>query len=177
MAPFGVLLLVYGEPSWISFGIGLGIALLGEVIRVWGVGYAGGATRKAVLEAPRLVTAGPYAYVRHPLYLGNMLMGLGGVMMAIGKAGWLFMGLFVLLYLIFYGTMYGILMPLEEDFLHRRFGEAYSRYQQQTPRLIPKLKPYGFPEGTYRWAAALRSEVHTFIPFCILTVIMGLKIR
>lgn len=181
MAPFGIFLLVFGKPSVTSFEIGLLLALCGEAIRLWGVGYAGRATRKEVLEAGSLVTAGPFAYVRHPLYLGNALSGLGGTIMAAGKLGASAAALFFLVFILFYGTIYGILMPLEEEFLEDRFGEAYVMYKKRTPRIIPAIFrgiPGSIPPtGSFSWSRAFASELHTLIPFFALIVLMALKIQ
>ena len=177
MAPFGILILVVGKPSAASFGIGLFVALIGEAVRLWGVGYAGGATRKGVLDAPRLVTAGPYARARHPLYLGNSLMGLGGTIMAAGNASVFLAGILFLTFLLFYGTVYGILIPAEEEFLEKQFGEEYARYKKETRRIIPRMKPYGDRRGEFSWSRAFGSEVHTLVPFLVLVILMAIKIR
>src|SRR6187402_1723652 len=54
----------------------LGIAL-GLALRAWGSGCAGLHTRSAKIEGAQLVTGGPFAYVRNPIYLGSMILGLG----------------------------------------------------------------------------------------------------
>ncbi len=82
-------------------------------------------------ENHRLVTWGPYRYVRHPSYLGYFMMFLG-------------------LFLIWLNLM--AIMPLvavpgyvqvtasEEELLKRRFGEEYIEYQRNTGRFFPKRK-------------------------------------
>jgi protein-S-isoprenylcysteine O-methyltransferase Ste14 len=177
MAPYGILLLLFGKPTWASFLWGLFFVLLGEWLRFWGVGYAGKCTRKSNLDAPKLITRGPYAYLRHPLYAGNALTGFGGWIMAIGNASLsLASGLFTA-FLFFYGTVYGILIPLEENFLRQQFGESYLDYEQSVNRLLPKLKPYSKTSGNFSFQTALASEIHTLIPLFILILIMGLKIK
>ena len=57
------------RPTPGSLTAGLAVALLGEALRVWAAGH---------LEKGReITTSGPYRLVRHPLYLGSVLMGLG----------------------------------------------------------------------------------------------------
>src|SRR6201996_8802882 len=66
-----------GKPSAFSIATGLPLAFAGEALRMWAVGYSGVTTRGDTVTAPALVTAGPYAYVRNPLYVGNALTGAG----------------------------------------------------------------------------------------------------
>ena len=61
---------------------GIFLLLLGEGIRIWAVSYAGGATRTREVGAPSLCTTGPYAQTRNPLYVGNILMYVGVVLIA-----------------------------------------------------------------------------------------------
>ena len=153
------------------------MALCGESLRIWGVGYAGEATRKEILEAGQLVTAGPFAFVRHPLYLGNVLTGFGGTVIAVGRLGSFAAALFFLVFVLFYGTVYGILIPLEESFLEKRFGEIYLSYKQATSRIIPGIRSYPKPAGAFSWSRAFVSELHTLIPFGVILVVMAMKIR
>ena len=51
--------------------------MLGESLRFWGVAYAGGETRTTKIGASNFVTQGPFAYIRNPLYAGNILMYFG----------------------------------------------------------------------------------------------------
>src|SRR5438132_122802 len=60
-------------------GVAMGSALVavGEAVRLWGVAHAGSVTRTREVGAPSLVTSGPYAHTRNPLYLGNLFMTAG----------------------------------------------------------------------------------------------------
>jgi len=79
----------------------------------------------------RLVTWGPYRYVRHPSYLGYFLMFLGLFII------WL--NLVALLPLIAVPGYMRITVG-EEELLIRRFGEEYIRYQKKTGRFFPKRR-------------------------------------
>ncbi|MBV8073922.1 MAG: hypothetical protein JO140_00735, partial [Candidatus Eremiobacteraeota bacterium] len=72
-----VVLAIFGKPSAASVALGLPLAFLGEAVRIWAVGYSGTTTRADAVTAPQLVTAGPYAHVRNPLYIGNFITALG----------------------------------------------------------------------------------------------------
>lgn len=177
MAPFGFFLLIFGKPDIESFFLGLGLCVLGELLRIWGVGYAGASTRKSYLEAKKLITAGPFRYVRHPLYLGNALIGLGGTIMAVGRYSGGSRGIFFLIWLIFYGSVYASLISLEEEFLKKEFGEVYLQYRQTVPPILPTFISFPAPSGKYDWNKAWSTEIHTLAPLLAVILIMFIKIH
>lgn len=79
-----------------------------------------------------LVRTGPYARVRHPIYLG-MLLFLLSLSAALGH--WL--QLVVAIPLFDVGT--AIRTRLEDSLLEQNFGEAFREYRRSTPALIPRL--------------------------------------
>jgi protein-S-isoprenylcysteine O-methyltransferase Ste14 len=86
----------------------------------------------AVQGGQRLVDRGPYGIVRHPAYLGQLLMALG---MALGYSS--VTGLAAVPILLFPGLAYRI--QVEERLLAATLGEAYAEYARRTRRLIPGL--------------------------------------
>ncbi|MHC9542451.1 MAG: isoprenylcysteine carboxylmethyltransferase family protein [Vulcanimicrobiota bacterium] len=177
MVPLAVVIIVFGKPTFASYIIGIIIASVGELIRVWGVGYAGKTTRAQEVKAPFLVTAGPYAYVRNPLYLGNAITGLGFVLMAcLGISSWKISLILWILYLLFYITVYGTIIPLEEEFLKKTFGDTYTEYCREVPPVFPAFKPYAKQQGTFSWTPVMKGESQTLIMFFLFSVIMALKI-
>ena len=85
--------------------------LLGEGIRMWSVSYAGGETRTTKVGAPSLCTAGPYGFVRNPIYVGNMLMYLGIVIIA-GSPN---PTLMIITTMTFFLIQYSLIISLEEE--------------------------------------------------------------
>src|SRR3989441_8442692 len=74
-----VLLLRIGEapPSKWLIASGIGLTLTGEAIRLWAVHHIGAISRTRSDRLGPLVATGPFAYVRNPLYLGNILLWTG----------------------------------------------------------------------------------------------------
>ena len=82
-------------------------------------------------ERHKLVTQGPYRWVRHPLYsVGTLFFFSFGVL----AANW-----FVLLSTLSTLGMVAARLPREEEKLIERFGEEYRAYARRTGRLLPRL--------------------------------------
>jgi protein-S-isoprenylcysteine O-methyltransferase len=117
-------------PGW----IGLAVLWLGLALRVFSILWLGRLFNAMVViqSGHRLVTSGPYRFVRHPSYTGAVIAAIGlGV--AIGY--WTSAVAFALGWLI--GLAYRI--PVEEAALRRAFGHEYDEYCARTKRLIPLL--------------------------------------
>lgn len=133
--PIVIALLYFANPSMPYLIWGGVLALIGESIRINAVRYAGGATRTVKVGAPSLCTTGPYAHTRNPLYLGNMIIYCGIVLIAGGSYMW---ELFLIVF-AFFTFQYSMIISLEEDTLDDLFGEDYTTYQKHVPRLFPRL--------------------------------------
>ena len=81
----------------------------------------------------QLIRNGPYARVRHPIYLG-MLLFLFGLAVAFGH--WLQLVVAVPLFLV--GT--SIRTRLEDRLLEGQFGKDFEEYARSTPSLIPRIR-------------------------------------
>jgi protein-S-isoprenylcysteine O-methyltransferase Ste14 len=127
----------------------LGLVILGLAGRAWAAGCAGPHTRQATIEAPRLVTGGPFAYVRNPIYLASIVLGLGMV----GLLGdpWM-----LIPYAAVFAFLYSSIVPAEEELLLRRFGERYAHYRGNVGRIVPRLRPWsGAESASFAWNAVL----------------------
>src|SRR5262249_5481244 len=131
-----------------------GCALLGgQGLRIWAAGYMGRGGRSQRLKAATLLTAGPYAHVRNPLYLGNFLLCLGVVLLTESA-------LLLPLPVRVFWTLYLPVIFAEEAFLQGQFGPDYTAYCRAAPRLLPRLRTATPGQGSFRWSN-LRKEYHS----------------
>lgn len=137
VAPVALYFLYVAQPTIQSLFAGAVLALLGEGVRLWAIGYTGEPTRSQELDAPALITTGPYGLVRNPLYLGNLLNGMAVATAAVGgMASWRAAALWIGA-ATFLGFVYFNIIELEQEFLAGEFGEDYSLYCQTVPALFP----------------------------------------
>jgi protein-S-isoprenylcysteine O-methyltransferase Ste14 len=120
--------------GWPSIAVGLGIATSGVALRTWSIVTVGRFFTYDVTIQPehRVVTAGPYRWVRHPSYTGG-LVGLLGLGVALGSAA-------AVLALVVV-PLIGVLIRIrhEERTLHTALGPEYDVYAARTPRLLPGI--------------------------------------
>jgi protein-S-isoprenylcysteine O-methyltransferase Ste14 len=110
-----IAVLWLARPTRGSLAAGALVAAIGEAIRVWAAGH---------LEKGREVTmSGPYAFTRHPLYLGSTIIGIG---LAIASASAIVAAL-VVGYLAITLTA---AIATEEAHLTEKFGSAYPDYRE-----------------------------------------------
>jgi protein-S-isoprenylcysteine O-methyltransferase Ste14 len=109
-----VAVLWLAQPTVRSLAIGAVVAAAGEAVRIWAAGH---------LEKGREVTmTGPYAFTRHPLYLGSALIGIG---FAIASAS----ALAAALVLAYLAVTLTAAIRTEEAHLTEKFGAAYPAYR------------------------------------------------
>ena len=109
-----VAALLLARPTWMSWGIGLAIALVGEGIRIWAAGH---------LEKSREVTrSGPYRWMAHPLYVGSSVLALGVVVAAANPA-------LAVLAAVYMGATITAAIRTEDANLRQAFGSTYDDYR------------------------------------------------
>jgi protein-S-isoprenylcysteine O-methyltransferase Ste14 len=158
------------RPTTETMAIGAVMVVLGELVRYWGVAYTGSLTRVRTVGAPEVVVAGPYAYVRNPLYVGNIMMYLGIGIMSNALIPWL-----PIAALAFFAFQYWMIVSLEEEFLAKEFGAAFSEFSKNVPRFIPRLVPYESPSQANQkpnWREAFRSERRTFQAIALVILVL-----
>lgn len=111
------------------------LALTGGLLAAWSKHTLGGlfSVHLGVQRDHRLITTGPYAIVRHPMYLGIIDFIFGSALVW-NDAGLLVLaGAFVVFFLF--------QIRYEEDVFARFFGAEYDRYRDRIPALLPRLWP------------------------------------
>jgi protein-S-isoprenylcysteine O-methyltransferase Ste14 len=115
------------RPIWLSVVAG-GLALVAWALWTLDVGMLGGVTP----TAPRLVVAGPYRFLRHPVYVGMVISVLAHPLAEASLPGLLAALLFVIPAVVYRAGR-------EEAALARRFGAEWDAYRRRTPGWIPRL--------------------------------------
>lgn len=170
-----LLLASFGKPSAFSVTAGLPLALAGELIRCWAVGYSGVTTRGDKVTAPALVTAGPYSRMRNPLYAGNFITALGFTIAFTGKNTF---GSRLALRCAALGTMaavYAMIIPHEERFLKQTFGAAFDEYCARVPRIVPQTRPLASGQGTFDPTVIRQAESKTFATLTAMLAVLAAK--
>jgi len=114
-----------------GFWIGAGFTLIGLLFSVWARNHLGNNWSQvvAIKEGHQLITSGPYAFVRHPIYSG-LLLGFVGSAVALGQ----WRGLLAV------ALVFGVLrskLRLEEKWLRVQFGDSYDSYCRRVRALVP----------------------------------------
>ena len=116
------------------FAIGVALVVIGFVIRIHSM-----LTLKqyftysvAKVEGHRIVETGLYKFIRHPGYLGQLIIFIG---ISISISNWL--SILVMMIPVTLGYLYRI--NVEERFMREQLGEDYLNYQERTKRIIPMI--------------------------------------
>lgn len=171
--PFLAVALFYANPNIWSIIVGFIIAALGEMIRIWGVSWAGSETRTTGgVGGTFLVISGPFSYVRNPLYVGNILMYTGLGIMTFALFPYL-----QIIGLIFFSLQYRIIIKEEESYLEKKYGKDYENYRQNVSRFLPRLKPYkaaGVEQPDFSWKDGFISEKRSLqaFGFVVITILL-----
>ncbi|MGH9560489.1 MAG: methyltransferase family protein [Terracidiphilus sp.] len=140
-------------------------ALIGAVLRVCGVAYLGyGVVHHGDMQGGSVMAAGPYRYMRNPLYVGGWFMLLA-VSLLMPPSGALFS--IVLITIQFVRLILG-----EEAFLEAKLGEPYRDYLRAVPRIVPRLRA-SLPAAaaTPRWLVALGTELNAIGIFFTIAIL------
>ena len=107
------------------FALGLGFAIWARahIGRNWG-------TPMSQKDESELVTSGPYRLVRHPIYSGILVAGVGTAM----ALSW-----FWLVAVALAGVYFGYSATVEERYLTEQFPDSYPAYKHSTKMLVPYI--------------------------------------
>ena len=136
----------------VLLGVGIACALAAALLRTWSSAYLGANTVKAhTFQGHGVVAAGPYRFVRNPLYIGIVIHVLA-LALLMPPSGAVFTIVATVLFEI-------RLILGEEAFLTAKLGELYLAYCARVPRLLPSLTPRVAASQTRAaWGMALLGE-------------------
>lgn len=148
----GVAALLYlSDPMPVTYAIGCLFAAAGIALRVWACGH--------LRKNENLTTSGPYAHVKHPLYLGTFLIAFGGILAA-GSTRVPAVFIWAAAGPVFLAAFFGYYLPkkkrVEGERMARFFGDAYTEYGAAVPDFLPSLSPFrnasrqAWDYGTFR---------------------------
>lgn len=152
-----VLVSAAGDPKPILWTAGAIFVILGVAVRMWASGH--------IKKDKVLATDGPYAYVRHPLYVGNILLGVG---FTLASGLWWSLPLFIVIMIAFYPPA----IRREDEKLQRLFKDEWELWRKQNRALIPHIKPLRKDQrGSWSFWQSLRQNgepvIALFLFFCL----------
>jgi hypothetical protein len=131
-----------------------------------------------VVTAPALVTAGPYAYVRNPLYVGNTVIALGFWLAFSGGLPIIESAMMLVFLIVMVAGVYATIIPLEEAYLIETFGAPYREYLERIPSIFPTHRPPAGSErlGTWRADVIFHAEIITLLFFGLMVAALLVKL-
>jgi protein-S-isoprenylcysteine O-methyltransferase Ste14 len=159
----GLLALVLARPSLPSIAIGMGVAAVGEGLRLWASGH--------IEKTQRLATGGPYAHTRNPLYVGSAVLALGAAVAAASPA-------VVVAVVLYFAAFYPVVMAEEAGFLRSKFGAEYEAWAAAVPSFLPRLRPAGARSSRFSWGRVGKNrEWRTALALPLLAVLFYVRAR
>ncbi len=141
--------------------VGIALIYLGAMMRLWARGH---------FERGRLFTTGPYAIVRHPLYLGSLLIVIGLLLILDDPLSWAII-------LPLWVTFHTAAIIYEERSLQSHFGRQWTVYKANVPAILPSLRSLLSARQPSRWSRRLflnTGELVTFLLALSLPVLLEL---
>ena len=130
-------IVAYAQPLAIDLDmslryVGLAVAAASAAFAAWGMWSLGRSygIRMDIFESHSLKTDGPFALVRHPMYLGIVLFHAGASLAMESSLLLAITALFVVPYT-------AVRIAAEEKVLREAFGDRYLRYAERVPALLP----------------------------------------
>ena len=156
---FVILAAVLARPEVWSILTGIGLTMIGLLIRTWACGH--------LEKEKKLTVSGPYRYTRNPLYFGNFLIGLGIVTGA--HSWWVLGSAFVL-----FGVFYSVIILTEKQKMEKLFPAEYAEYKRLVPLFFPSFfstlprKKARFRKSLYQKNREYRALIGSIIFWAIL---------
>ena len=177
MVVAGIVMMYLGNRQAILFDLGdemifLGVSMFGQIIRIITVGFApkntSGRNTSGGQIADELNVTGVYSLVRHPLYVGNFFMWLGPVLFL--RSVW-----FTVVFGLVYWLYYERIMFAEEQYLRKKFGEAYDKWSEKVSAFIPFSFHFIPPKLPFSFRNVLKREYNSFVNIFVIFILLDVS--
>ncbi len=147
------------------------LTVAGEALRIWAVRHIGVISRTRADRSGPLVVTGPFAIVRNPLYVGNLLIWTG--MACWAGAVWALPVCW-----LFFFPYYVLIGRWEEHLLETRLGAPYRAYQRRVNAWLPRVPVFAdvFAPASHSWRETFFSERGTLIAIVVMAIALSAKI-
>lgn len=163
-----VAVVVAARPTAAGILVGSLLLGIGASLRVWATGH--------LYKNQELTISGPYAYLRHPLYAGALLIGTGMAIIA-GP------GVALVALPLGLGFFFAYYLPYKERVESARLetlhGDAYRRYRDGVRPLVPRLRPWRDTDPNTRWrlSRVVANNEHSVLGWSLLGLgVMALRL-
>ena len=158
--------------SLVPVVIGITLVCAGQALRLWAVRHIGTISRTRTTRYGPLMTAGPYAVVRNPLYVGNWLLWTGFTLWS--RLLWMV----PVAWAVFF-AQYRAIAAWEASFIRSKYPDAYDAYARQVRAWMPRWPPLSALAPVtplHPWREVFFSERGTLIAVVVMAILLTLKL-
>ena len=149
------------------------IVVAGQSLRLWAVRHIGTISRTRTTRYGPLMTAGPYAIVRNPLYVGNWLLWTGFAVWS--RLLWML----PIAWIVFF-VQYRAIANWEAAFIRSKYLTAYDEYAGQVRAWRPRWPPRAALVAVtplHPWRDVFFSERGTLLAVALMSLLLTIKQR
>ena len=149
------------------------IVVAGQSLRLWAVRHIGTISRTRTTRYGPLMTAGPYAIVRNPLYVGNWLLWTGFAVWS--RLLWML----PIAWIVFF-VQYRAIANWEAAFIRSKYLTAYDEYAGQVRAWMPRWPPRAALLAVtplHPWRDVFFSERGTLLAVALMSLLLTIKQR
>jgi protein-S-isoprenylcysteine O-methyltransferase Ste14 len=149
------------------------LVVAGQSLRLWAVRHIGTVSRTRTTRYGPLMTAGPYAIVRNPLYVGNWLLWTGFAVWS--RLLWML----PIAWVVFF-VQYGAIAKWEAAFIRSKYLTAYDEYARQVRAWMPRWPPRAALLAVtplHPWREVFFSERGTLLAVALMSLLLTIKQR
>jgi protein-S-isoprenylcysteine O-methyltransferase Ste14 len=152
---------------------GVLLVVAGQSLRLWAVRHIGTISRTRTTRYGPLMTAGPYAIVRNPLYVGNWLLWTGFAVWS--RLLWML----PIAWMVFF-VQYRAIAKWEAAFIRSKYLTAYDEYARQVRAWMPRWPPRAALVAVtplHPWREVFFSERGTLLAVALMSLLLTIKQR